>query len=94
MNLFETIIIIKPTLEEKQQLDVVDVVKDFINSNGGDVSECEIWGNRKLAYPISGYNDGFYALIKFSGNEDIPQTINQKYDSTEDIIKHIIVKIS
>lgn len=92
---FETIVIIKPTLSEENKNQVVQDIVDFINNNDGDVFKKEIWGDRKLAYPIQKFNDGFYALLEFScdKNGETVDKLNFKYNNTEDIIKHIIVKM-
>lgn len=49
-------------------------------------------GLRKLAYTVMKFNEGIYALFNFRSDPEYIQNINEFYNNTEDIIKHIIVK--
>ena len=58
----------------------------------GEVESTEVWGRRKLAYPIQKNNEGYYVLINFSSNPEFIDELNRVYNITDEIIKHIIVK--
>ena len=91
MNRYETIMILKPTLTEKETKNAIQKIKDLITSNG-EVVTTEEWGLRKLAYPILNFKEGHYVLIGFRSEADFIDELNRVYNITDEIIKHIIVK--
>ncbi len=91
MNNYETIIIINPNLDEAECAGVTERFTDMI-SKEGKVDSTEVWGKRKLAYPIQKNNEGYYVLINFSSNPEFIDELNRVYNITDEIIKHIIVK--
>jgi small subunit ribosomal protein S6 len=91
MNNYETIIIINPNLDEAECAGVTERFTEMI-SKEGKVDSTEVWGKRKLAYPIQKNNEGYYVLINFSSNPEFIDELNRVYNITDEIIKHIIVK--
>ena len=91
MNKYETIIIIDPKLDDEACAGVTSRFTDMI-AKDGEVESTEVWGRRKLAYPIQKNNEGYYVLINFSSNPEFIDELNRIYNITDEIIKHIIVK--
>ena len=91
MNKYETIIIIDPKLDDEACAAVTSRFTDMI-AKEGEVTSTEVWGRRKLAYPIQKNNEGYYVLINFSSNPEFIDELNRVYNITDEIIKHIIVK--
>jgi small subunit ribosomal protein S6 len=91
MNKYETIMILNSDIKEEENQKTVEKIKDLINKNG-EVLETEIWGTRKLAYPIRKHNTGYYVLINFKAEPDFIEELNRNYNIEENIIRHIIFK--
>ena len=91
MNNYETIIIINPNLDDAATSAVVDKFESMINGEG-KVDSKEVWGKRRLAYPIQKQSEGYYVLFNFSSNPEFIDELNRVYNITDEIIKHIIVK--
>lgn len=91
MNNYETVMIIKPTLDEENKQKTIAKIENYIKKHGEITTE-ETWGLRKLAYPIQKYSDGYYVLIEFKAEVEAIDNLSKLYHNTEDIIKHIIVK--
>lgn len=91
MNNYESIIIINPNLDDAACASVTEKFTDMI-AKEGKVESTEVWGRRKLAYPIQKNNEGYYVLINFSSNPEFIDELNRVYNITDEIIKHIIVK--
>jgi len=64
MREYELVFIVHPDLDETATNDVVERVKGWITEAGGTIDEIDLWGTKKLAYPIRKQNEGQYFLLK------------------------------
>lgn len=92
MRKYETIFILDPSLDEESVKTNVEKFKDVIQNGGGEIENVDLWGKRKLAYEINKVNEGFYTLINFSADTDLPKELDRVFRITDGVIRHIIVK--
>ena len=92
MNEYESVIIIKPNLDEGEIEGIITEITDLINQNG-EVTKVEKMGVRKLAYEISKCKEGHYVVIYFEADPSIISELERNYRINENIIKFITVKI-
>ena len=64
MRSYELMFIVHPEMDETAFNGLVEKVSDWIKESGGEVNNVDLWGKRKLAYPIQKQNEGQYVLIK------------------------------
>ncbi|MBA5851657.1 30S ribosomal protein S6 [Clostridium sp. cel8] len=91
MRKYETIFILKPSLDEESFKSNVEKFKDVIQNAGGVIDNVDIWGKRKLAYEIDKVNEGYYTLINFSAEPELPKELDRVFRITDSVIRHIIV---
>ncbi len=87
---YEVMFVIDPTLEDEKKEAAVERVKEVISSEG-EVVNVDVWGMRKLAYPIQKQNDGYYAVIEFKAEPTLPQELDRRLKISDDFIRHIII---
>ena len=92
MRKYEVMFILKSNLEEEKRNEVINKFKSIIESNG-EVLSVDEWGNRKLAYEIKKMNEGYYVLITFNANADLPQELDRNFRISDDVIRHLIVHL-
>jgi small subunit ribosomal protein S6 len=90
MNKYEVMFIIEAALEDDKKEAAIAMVKEVISA-GGEVGKVDIWGTRKLAYPIQKKNEGYYVVIEFTANTDLPKELDRKLKISDAIIRHIII---
>ncbi|WP_027399463.1 30S ribosomal protein S6 [Anaerovorax odorimutans] len=90
MNNYEVMFIIEAALEEEKKNDVIEKVKEIISADG-EVSNVDVWGNRKLAYPIQKKNEGYYVVIQFTANPDLPKELDRRLKISDAVIRHMII---
>lgn len=90
MNNYEVMFIIEAALDQEKKEAAIEMVKEIITA-GGEVGKVNIWGTRKLAYPIQKKNEGFYAVIEFRANPDLPKELDRRLKISDSIIRHIII---
>ncbi|MDD3766947.1 MAG: 30S ribosomal protein S6 [Eubacteriales bacterium] len=91
INKYETIFIIDKDQTEEQVNEIVEKFKALISSEG-EIESVDVWGKRRLAYPINDKNEGYYVLINFSSKPDFPKELERIYGITEEIVRQIVVK--
>ena len=87
---YETIFIIDKDKTEEQTNEIAEKFQKLISS-AGEIENVDVWGKRRLAYPIDDKNDGFYVLINFTSKPDFPKELERVYGITDGIIRHIII---
>ena len=92
MRKYETIFILHPSLDEEAVKANIEKFKGIIENGGGAIENVDFWGKRKLAYEIKKVNDGFYTLINFQANPELPKELDRVFRITDGVIRHIIVK--
>ena len=90
MNNYEVMFIIEAALEEDKKEAAIEMVKEVISA-GGEVGKVNVWGNRKLAYPINKKNEGYYAVIEFAANAELPKELDRRLRISDPIIRHILI---
>lgn len=91
MNNYEVLFVIDPTLEDEKKDAAIERVKEVIASEG-TVGEVDVWGLRKLAYPIQKKNEGYYVVIQFQAGPDLPAELDRRLKISDDFIRHTIVR--
>ena len=92
MKKYETIFILDPSFDEEAVKASIEKFKGVIENGGGTVENVDEWGKRKLAYEIAKVNEGFYTLINFEANTELPSELDRIFRITDGVIRHIIVK--
>lgn len=91
MNKYETLFILNPSLEEEAVNANIEKFKGVIENGGGEVENVDLWGKRKLAYEIKKVGEGFYVLINFKADSELPKELDRVFRITDSIIRHLIV---
>ena len=91
MTNYELMFIINPTLEEEKRNEVMEMVQSVITSNGGEVSNVDVWGMRKLAYLIEKKSEGFYVVIDFHAGTDLPKELDRRLRISDNVMRHMII---
>ena len=90
MTNYELMFIIESTLEDSVRDQTIDTVKGIIADNG-EITKADVWGMRKLAYPIRKKNEGYYVIVEFKANSDFPKELDRRLKISDNVIRHLIV---
>ena len=63
MHLYELMVILDPTVEERTVAPSLDKFLNVIRNGGGTVDKVDIWGRRRLSYEINKKTEGIYAVV-------------------------------
>ncbi len=90
MNKYELMFIIDPVLEDDKKEAVIETVKGIIAADG-EVAETDVWGLRKLAYPIQKKTEGYYVVMQFAAAPELPKELDRRLRISDNVMRHIIV---
>ena len=91
---FEMVLVINPEADGEKFDSILDNINQLITGLGGEVSDVEQWGKRKLAYPIKGLAEGNYVLIHFKMEPSRNRELEAKLKISEDVARHLLVRLS
>ena len=92
MNSYELLYIIKPTVEEEARAALIARFADIVKNDNGEVETIDEWGMRKLAYAIDYITEGYYVLMNFKANPDLPAELERNLKISEDVMRFMVVK--
>lgn len=92
MNKYELMVIIDPTLSEKDRDEVLDTLKKDITSRGGKITKEDVWWERKFAYRINKSDVGFYVLFDLEISGDTLKEITGIINLNKNIWRNMFVR--
>ena len=93
LNQYETIFVLSTkTLDDAALEATTEKFKQLITENGGTVESVDVWGKRRLAYPINYETEGYYVLVNFQSSAELPAELTRVYHITTGLLRSIIVK--
>ena len=92
MSKYELAVVISAKLEEEARADAFEKVKALIERFGGQITNIDDWGKKKLAYEIQKMREGYYYFVQFDAPTDCPAQIERNIRIMEPVIRYLCVK--
>src|SRR3990172_1002644 len=92
MNTYESIFILKPTLNEEDVQKAIGKMEGIVKQNG-ELIATENWGKKKLAYEVMKEKRGIYVLLRFLGKGDLVSELERNYRIDDNVVKFLTVKL-
>ena len=93
MNHYETVFILTPVLSDQQMKEAVEKFEKVLTDNGASIVNEEVWGLRKLAYPIQKKSTGFYSLVEFDGDPTIVKKLETAFRRDERVLRFLVFRL-
>jgi small subunit ribosomal protein S6 len=90
MRSYELMFIVHPEMDESAFSELVDKVKGWITDSGGQIEKVDLWGKRKLAYPIQKQTEGLYVLIKTQIDPAICSELEHNLGLQETVMRFLL----
>lgn len=92
MNKYELAVVVSAKLEEDDKNATLDKVKALIERFGGQITNVDDWGKKRLAYEIQKMKDGFFYFIQFDAEGTAPAEIESRIRIMDNVIRYLIVR--
>jgi small subunit ribosomal protein S6 len=91
---YETIYILRSDVDAETAERVQQRVADAVEREHGKLVKVEVWGRRKLAYPVRKQRKGVYVYIKYVGGGGLVAEIERNLKLQDSVIKFVTVQTS
>lgn len=92
MNKYELALIVSAKIEDDARTATVEKAKELIAKFGGNVTNVEDAGKKRLAYEIQKMKEGFYYFIQFDAESDVPAQVEAQVRIMEPVIRYLCVR--
>ncbi|HPI20651.1 MAG TPA: 30S ribosomal protein S6 [Candidatus Kapabacteria bacterium] len=88
-RLYETTFIINAALDDSDIEAVINKVISYIENNGGEITETNKWGRRRLAYPINKKYNGYYVHLVFETKPSAVPILERFLVLEDTVLRHL-----
>lgn len=92
MNKYELAVVVNAKIEDDARTATIEKVKELIARFGGNVTDVDEWGKKRLAYEIQKMKEGFYYFIQFDGDSTTPNELESRIRIMEPVIRYLCVR--
>ncbi len=92
MHKYELAVVLSAKLEEDDRTAALDKVKALIERFGGQITNVDDWGKKKLAYEIQKMTEGYYYFVQFDAESTAPAEIESRIRIMDNVIRYLIVR--
>jgi small subunit ribosomal protein S6 len=92
MSQYETGFVLSPTLSEEETTQYIQQMAAIIAQKKGRMVKQDVWGKRRLAYPIKKFGEGVYVFFTYEGPGDISTEMERRFKQTDTVIRFLTVK--
>ena len=92
MNKYELALVVSAKLEDEERVATVEKVKAYIERFGGQITNVDDWGKKKLAYEIQKMKEGFFYFIQFDAAATAPAEIEARVRIMDNVLRYLVVR--
>ena len=92
MSKYELAVVVSAKLEDDARAEVIEKVKALVTRFGGNITDVDEWGKKRLAYEIQKMKEAHYYFIHFESETTTPGEIEERIRIMDGVIRYLCVK--
>ena len=92
MNQYELALVVNAKIEDDARAAVVESAKELIARFGGNVTEVEDAGKKRLAYEIQKMREAYYSFIQFDAEATVPYEVEQRVRIMDNVLRFLCIR--
>ena len=92
MNKYELAVVVSAKIEDEARAEVIEKVKDLVTRFGGNVTDVEEWGKKRLAYEIQKMKEAYYYFIHFEAETSVPGEVERRIRIMDNVLRYLCVR--
>ena len=93
MNIYETVVILNPSLGEDEAKAVLNKLTEIITTSGGEMLKIDAWGKKRLAYEMNKQKMGNYVFLLFKAPSAAIRKLEDYFKVLDIVLKFMVVKL-
>ena len=93
MRSYQSVLILKPDLDEAQVDQVLEKITEFLSKNNGSIIKVEKWGKKRLAYRVNKSRFGYYLNIYHTCESLKVSALETDYKLYDLILKFLVIRL-
>ena len=89
---YEMMIIIDPSQDERTVAPSLDKYLDIVRKENGSVEKVDIWGKRRLEYPINKKDEGIYVVLDLTCESATVLEIDRLLNINDQILRTKVLR--
>ena len=91
---YELVAIITPQVADDELPEAIErLLKKAVENQGGVCDEVNVWGRRRMAYPIKRHTEGNYVLTNIQLDPGKTNELEQGLLISEEVLRHLLVRL-
>ena len=91
MRQYETGFVLSPALSEEETSQFVQQMAEIVAQKKGRMVKQDVWGKRRLAFPIKRFQEGVYVFFTYDGPGDVSTELERRFKQTDAVIRFMTV---
>ncbi|HMA53012.1 MAG TPA: 30S ribosomal protein S6 [Acidobacteriota bacterium] len=91
MRQYETGFVLSPGLSEEETTQFIQQMAEIVAQKKGRMVRQDIWGKRRLAFPIKRHQEGVYVFFTYDGGGDVSMELERRFKQTDAVIRFMTV---
>ena len=87
MRHYELMVILDPEVDERTVAPSMEKLLTVVTENGGSVEKLDVWGKRRLAYPILKKTEGTYVVIDMTTTPEYASELDRQLNLNETVMR-------
>ena len=92
MHKYELAVVVSAAIEDDERAAVVEKCKAPIERFGGQVTNVDDWGKKRLAYEVQKMKEAFYYFIQFDAESTAPAEIESRIRIMDNVVRYLVVR--
>jgi small subunit ribosomal protein S6 len=88
---YETGFVLSPALSEEEITQFLQQMAEIVAQKKGRMVKQDVWGKRRLAFPIKRFQEGVYVFFTFDGPGDVAAELERRFKQTDAVIRFMTV---
>jgi small subunit ribosomal protein S6 len=90
---YELVFIARPALDREEGIPALNAkVQQWIEAVGGQVTHTDVWGRRRMAFPIRNEKEGTYVLFRADMPRQALTELERSLKLADEIVRYLIVR--
>ncbi|MFZ1289379.1 MAG: 30S ribosomal protein S6 [Melioribacteraceae bacterium] len=90
---YESVVILNATLEDPQIEEIITSIHHHVKTNGGEITDVENWGRKRLAYAINNAKSGYYIITRFIAAPSMISEFERSLKLDENVIRYLTISL-